>query len=196
MIRTFIAVELDPHLQQAIGGAQDSLKDELQRLAPGVRLHWVRVEAIHLTLKFLGDIEESQVGGILQALEMVGHDHVPFSIDVKGLGVFPDLRAPRVVWMGLSGHADRLVRLAGAIDVALTSLGFQAEQKPYLPHLTLARVKERARDIGKALADSGVTRESKLMGTLSVQAVALMKSELTPSGSIYTRLGLATLGIA
>jgi 2'-5' RNA ligase len=193
MIRTFIAVELDPTLKQAIAGVQDMLKRELHRLTPGVRMQWVRTDSIHLTLKFLGDIEESQVGDILQALEHAGGDHAPFSVDVKGFGVFPDLRGPRVLWMGFSGDTDRLIRLAGSIDAALTPLGFPVEQKPYTPHLTLARVKEQSRTIGKALADSGVMREPACRGTLPVQAVALMKSERAPSGSIYSRLGLIPL---
>ena len=194
MIRTFIAVELDPALKQAIAGVQDTLQRELHRLTPGIRVQWVRTDSIHLTLKFLGDIEESQVGSILQAVEDAGRDDAPFSVDVKGFGVFPDLRGPRVLWTGLSGHTDRLIRLAGSIDAALTPLGFPVEHKPYTPHLTLARVKEQSRAIGKALADTGVMRESTCLGTLPIQAVALMKSEPTPSGSIYSRLGLIKLG--
>jgi RNA 2',3'-cyclic 3'-phosphodiesterase len=193
MIRTFIAVELDPALKQAITGVQGTLQGELHRLTPGVRLQWVRPDSIHLTLKFLGDIEESQVGDILQALERAGRDQAPFSLDVQGFGVFPDLRGPRVLWIGFSGHTDRLIRLAGSIDAALAPLGFHVEHKPYTPHLTLARVKGQSLAIGKALADSGAMRDFTSMGTLSIQAVALMKSELTPSGSIYSRLGLITL---
>lgn len=194
MIRTFIAVELDPALTRAIAAVQDTLKRELHHLTPGVRVQWTRPESIHLTLKFLGDIDESQVGGILRALGNAGRDQAPFSVDVKGFGVFPDLRGPRVLWIALSGHTDRLVRLAAAIDAALIPLGFPVEQKPYTPHLTLARVKEQSHTIGKALVDSGVMRDSSAFGTLSVQAVTLMKSEPTPSGSIYSRLGLVPLG--
>jgi len=194
MIRTFIAVELNPTLKQAIAGVQEGLKRELQGLAAGVRLQWVRVDSIHLTLKFLGDIEQGRVGNILHVLEEVGRDYEPFSIDVKGFGVFPNLRAPRVLWMGLADQADVLIRLAGSIDAALAPLGFQIEPKPYSPHLTLARVKEQARIIANALTDSGVMRDVTSRGTLPVQAMALMKSELTPSGSVYSRLGVVTLG--
>ena len=193
MIRTFIAVELDPILKQAMAHAQETLQQELHLLTPGVRVQWVQTTSIHLTLKFLGDIEESQVGGILQALESVARDHASFSLDVKGFGVFPDLRAPRVLWMGLSGATHRLIGLAASIDTALTPLGFPVEQKPYTPHLTLARVKEQPRAIGKALADSGVMRDTTGLGTLPIQAVALMKSQRTSSGSVYSRLGLITL---
>lgn len=193
MIRTFLAVELGPTLKEVIAAAQETLKRELHGLAAGVRLQWARVSAIHLTLKFLGDIEEGRVGDILQALEEAGRAHEPFVVDVKGFGVFPNLRAPRVLWMGLSGRTDRLIRLAGSLDAALMPLGFQGEPKPYTPHLTLARVKEQARAIGNALAESHVMRDVTSRGTLPVRAVALMKSELTPSGSVYSRLGGITL---
>ena len=194
MIRTFIAIELDSTLKQAIAGLQESLKRELHGLATGVRLQWVRVESIHLTLKFLGDIEEDGAADILHALQKVGRELEPFSVEVKGFGVFPTLRAPRVLWMGLADQTNRLVRLAGSIDAALTPLGFQIEPKPYSPHLTLARIKEQARAIGNALVDSGVMRDATSRGTLPVQAMALMKSERTPAGSVYSHLGDVGLG--
>jgi RNA 2',3'-cyclic 3'-phosphodiesterase len=193
MIRTFIAVELDPILKEAIAAVQETLKRELHGLAAGVRLQWTRVDSIHLTLKFLGDIEEGRVVDILHALEEAGRSHEPFIIDVKGFGVFPHLRAPRVLWMGLTGQTDRLIRLAESVDAALLPLGFPVEPKPYTPHLTLARVKEQNRTIGNALADCGVMRDVTSRGILPVRAVALMKSELTPSGSVYSRLGVVTL---
>jgi RNA 2',3'-cyclic 3'-phosphodiesterase len=193
MIRTFIAIELDPPLKEAIAAVQESLKRELHGLAAGVRLQWARANAIHLTLKFLGDIEEGRVGDILRALEEAGRSHEPFSVDVKGFGVFSNPRAPRVLWMGLSGQTDRLIRLAGSIDAALMPLGFPVEPKPYTPHLTLARVKEQSRTIGNALADSGMMGDVTSRGTLPIRAVALMKSELTLSGSVYSRLGAVAL---
>jgi len=196
MLRTFIAVELDSTLKQAISSVQESLKHELHGLAPGVRLQWVRVESIHLTLKFLGDIEEDGVEDILHALEKVGHEYEPFSVEVKGFGVFPTLHAPRVLWVGLAGRTDRLIRLAESIEAALMPLGFHVEPKPYSPHLTLARVKEQSRTIGNALADSGVMRDVTSRGTVPIRAMALMKSERTPSGSVYSRLGQAMLGNA
>jgi 2'-5' RNA ligase len=194
MIRTFVAVELDSGLTQALAGVQEKLKGELHRLRPRVRLQWVRPDSVHLTLKFLGAIEQSQVGIIVQALESVTREHVPFSVDVKGFGVFPDLRSPRVLWMGLSGSIDRLIRLAGSIDAALIPFGFQAERKPYSPHLTMARVKEQSHAIGEALAESGVMRECACLGILSIQSVALMQSVPSPSGSIYSCLGRVLLG--
>jgi len=194
MIRTFVAAELDSTLTHDIAGVQQKLKRELHRLGPRVRLQWVRPDSIHLTLKFLGAIEQSQVGIIVQALANAAREYVPFSVDVKGFGVFPDIRSPRVLWMGLSGPTDRLIHLAGSIDAAVAPLGFPAERKPYSPHLTMARVKEQSHAIGEALAESGVMRECACLGILSIQSVALMQSVPSPSGSIYSCLGRVLLG--
>jgi len=135
MIRTFVAAELDSTLTHAIAGVQEKLKQELHRLGPRVRLQWVRPDSIHLTLKFLGAIEQSQVGIIVQALANAAREYVPFSVDVKGFGVFPDIRSPRVLWMGLSGPTDRLIHLAGSIDAWAV----------WEPYVSFATLKDQAR---------------------------------------------------
>lgn len=203
MIRTFVAVDLDTDLRKTLGWTQVQVKDrimpEVLRLAPDVRIQWVRPDAVHLTLKFLGDIAEARVEEIHRALSATVLARPRFSVEVKGLGVFPDLRAPRVLWVGLSGQPgqiDSLVRLAEDVDVALHGLGFPRELKPFSPHLTLARIKERSRDVGKALAGSGLLTQMASLGSCVVHAVALMKSDLTPSGAIYTRLWEVPLGEA
>ena len=198
MIRAFVAIELDPNLRSALAQLQTRLKSSIPRLLPpGARIQWVRPDSIHLTLKFLGDTDEARLGDIERALALVGASQTRFSLDVGALGVFPDLRAPRVLWVGLSsqkedqGHAhasNQLVRLAGDVDQAMATLGYPTENRPFSPHLTLARVKEHAREVGKALADSGAMQHPQSLGTLPVHAIALMKSELKPSGAVYTRL--------
>lgn len=201
MIRTFVAVELEADLRQALGQLQEQVKDRLraglQRLAPDVRLQWVRPESMHLTLKFLGAIEESQVERIRETLSPVLESRAAFSVEVAGLGVFPDLRDPRVLWVGLRaaqaepGQPDaleQLSRLARDVDVALGGLGFAQETRPYSPHLTLARIKERSREIGKVLAESELLSGTPSLGSLRVRSVSLMKSDLRPSGAVYTRL--------
>jgi len=203
MIRTFVAVDLDTDLRKTLGRTQVQVKDrimpEVLRLAPDVRIQWVRPDAVHLTLKFLGDIAEGRVEEIHRALSATVLARPRFSVEVKGLGVFPDLRAPRVLWVGLSGQPgqiDSLVRLAEDVDVALHGLGFPRELKPFSPHLTLARIKERSRDVGKALAGSDLLTQMASLGSCMVHAVVLMKSDLTPSGAIYTRLWEVPLGEA
>ena len=200
MIRTFIAIELDAPLRGALAEFQTRLRSRVMKeLNPDARLQWVRLESIHLTLKFLGDIEESQVSEVHAALALAVASRARFALAVGGVGVFPDLRQPRVLWVGLGeGEGERagkepLIQLAGSIDEVLEVIGFPRERRPFSPHLTLARIKEGARGIGRALTASGVMTEPAQLGRLPVQAVSLMKSELRPSGAVYTRLGDAPL---
>lgn len=199
MIRAFVAVELTDELRSAIGLLQAQVKAELarelRRTAPDARLQWVRPESIHLTLKFLGDIVEGQVEEIGQALTTVVGSQPRFSLEVGGLGVFPDARAPRVLWVGLSG-AGPVISLARSVDGALAELNFAPETRPFNPHLTLARIKEHGREVGKALAALGLLAAASPLGRLPVRTVALMRSELKPSGAVYSRLCEVSLGDA
>src|SRR5436309_450032 len=192
MIRTFVAVELDEELRKALAMAQGQVQEQLMKQvrhsAPGVRVQWVRPDSIHLTLKFLGDIDETLVQDIRAALLLAVQTQPRFAVEVGGLGVFPDLRAPRVLWTGLFGQVDALMRLAAEVEAALTGVGFPPESRPLSPHLTLARIKERSREVGRGLADSGLMRQPVRVGSLAVHSVCLMKSDLKPSGAVYTRL--------
>jgi 2'-5' RNA ligase len=189
MIRAFIAIELDDALRAALGAVQQSLKQELGRLARGrdIRVQWVRPEAMHLTLKFLGDIDEARIDAIGTAVAQIAGAHDRMTIPVAGLGAFPDARAPRVLWAGLR-DGGAVVRCAADLDEALGRLDFAREARPFSPHLTLARIKDGARDIGRALTEAGVLAAPAAIGTMTVHALALMRSDLRPSGSIYTRL--------
>jgi 2'-5' RNA ligase len=111
-----------------------------------------------------------------------------FTVAVEGLGVFPDVRAPRVLWVGLADQGEALRRLAADVETALEAIGFAAETKPFHPHLTLARIKERSREAGRALAAGGMLEQAAPVGSVDVGAVAVMKSELRPSGAVYTKL--------
>lgn len=199
MIRAFVAVELTEDVRRAIAQVQAQVKAELsrelRRTAPDARLQWVRPQSSHLTLKFLGDIREDQVDEIAQTLAQVAARRPAFSLAIAGLGVFPDARAPRVLWVGLNG-AEPVIGLARAVDQALAELSFAPEARPFNPHLTLARIKERAREIGSALGTLGLLAQAGPQGnppgnpvaTLPVRSIALMRSELRPSGAVYTRL--------
>ena len=195
MIRAFVAVDLDADGRKALTRAQEVARDrtlrEFSRLAPEARVQWVRPDSIHLTLKFLGEIDDTKVEEIRRVLAPAIQAQARFSVEVGGFGVFPDLRAPRVLWVGLSGQHDEtvtLARLAAEVDSGLDALGFPREARPFNPHLTLARIKERSREVGKALGDSGLLSQTETFGSLMVGTVALMRSELKPSGAVYTRL--------
>lgn len=198
MIRTFIAVEVNDEIRPAISRRQDEVKDrlshDLRKLAPDARLQWTHPESIHLTLKFLGEIDESQIERICAALNEVADAASPLSLEIGGLGAFPDARAPRVLWLGLADPAGspqqiaRLTHAAGDLDRALRSFGFESESKTYSPHLTLARIKAGSREVGRALTDSGALMHSESIGILRIDGLSLMRSDLKPSGSVYTRL--------
>lgn len=205
MIRAFIAVELDAALRSGIGRTQDALKRALAKTSPAVRLQWVRSESIHLTLKFLGSIEEQRVSEIQDALRSALQDRPAFAVVIGGIGVFPDLRAPRVLWVDISGpeHASgeqqaehAISQLAGTVDRTLATIGFPPEDRPFSPHLTLARIKESSREVGRALAESGVMTQGVTLGRLPVERIALVRSDLKPSGAVYTKLWELPLKLA
>lgn len=189
MIRTFVAIELDASVRQTLAQIQAMLRTRLQRaVGPDVRVQWVKPESIHLTLKFLGDISEDRVPGIQAALARAASGHVRFAVTVEGLGVFPDVRAPRVVWAGFTAHGDALNRLAADVETALAAIGCLPDPKPFHPHLTLARIKEGSRNAGRALSDGGVLARATPRAEATVAGVSLMKSDRQPSRSVYAQL--------
>ncbi len=203
MIRTFLAVELPASLTQAIAQVQADVRNRISReLSPGMRIQWVRPTAIHLTVKFLGDIPENHVGDLQSVVGEAIRPLVPFTVDVAGLCVFPDLRAPRVLWLGLSSRSSEgrpttaLSHLAATVEHCVEGLGYPPESRPFNPHLTLARIKEGAKEVGRVLARIGLLDGDVQLGQLDVRTVALMQSELRPSGSVYTKLWEVPLGIA
>jgi RNA 2',3'-cyclic 3'-phosphodiesterase len=190
-IRTFVAVELPEDVKQALTSAQEGLRAHMGRAANAIR--WTRPEGIHLTLQFLGDVAEASIPEIVKALQTasMGSRHV--SLALGGLGVFPNLRRPRVLWAGLDGTPEAvkgLQRLHRAVSEGLTPLGFKPD-KGFDPHLTLGRVRDSVRPNElAAISDVISTQANSLVPRLALQidAISLMKSDLQPGGSIYTRL--------
>jgi 2'-5' RNA ligase len=145
-------------------------------------------------MKFLGDTEEHLIEPLREAVERAMAGHGAVHIPVDRLGVFPRLQQPRVLWIGPSeqweqgDEAKRLTALHRAVEDCCRSFGFAPEGRPLSPHLTLARVKEGERHVGQALAKSGVMDRPISLGLLAVESVVLMKSDLRPTGSLYTKL--------
>ena len=185
-IRAFIAISLPASVLQAMGQAQDKLRS----LGQGIR--WVRQEGIHLTLKFLGDVDTDRVENIHMAMERASQGTSPFVLTGEGIGVFPDLRRPRVIWIGLSGDLQVLFALQAHLESQLKGLGFPKEKRPFKGHLTLGRVKGRVgtTELGKALEGLG----SFQTDAFTVQSLALFQSTLRPQGAIYTKLADVSLG--
>jgi 2'-5' RNA ligase len=179
-IRTFIAIELPEQIIDSISRIQE-------RLQPyGFKVRWVRPQNIHLTLKFLGNIQKVQTEKISQAIFESAHGFAPISTAAKGIGAFPSIKRPRVIWVGLAGQIYQLQKLQKMLDEKLAVNGFPKEKRKFKGHLTLGRVKnkidpQRLLEAVKEFAGF----ESEPFVT---DKVALFKSELKPAGAVYTKL--------
>lgn len=187
-IRCFAAVALDsPALVAALVKAQEGLR------AAGAAAKWVPPANFHLTLKFLGDQEPAAVEGALAALRRAANRTLPFEMALSGLGAFGDGGRPRVLWAGVTEGRGALEGLAEAVEREMAAAGFAPEARRFRPHLTLARIREGA-PAPASLADYLVQERDRFLGKLSVSGAVLMKSELRPSGPLYTPLGHAPFG--
>jgi 2'-5' RNA ligase len=189
-IRSFIAIELPEEAKKGLA----RLRRELERDEHGF-VKWVEPHGIHLTLKFLGNIPSKRATEITEAMKEAAQGISPFHLEISGLGAFPSLKQARVFWVGISGELDKLSGLQQNIDSALAVLGFAKEERPFVPHLTLARIREGAspaerRSFGELVGST--TFEDKY--PVGVEAVRLMRSQLTPAGAIYTCLSVVGLG--
>lgn len=184
LVRCFLAVELPGSLQDAVGAATENAR---RPLGPRI-VRWIPTRNIHLTLKFLGDTAPSSLGQIEAALQAEVPQYKPFSVELRGLGAFPNVRRARVLWIAMEAPAA-LASLQHELDVATSRLGYETEERKFSPHLTIGRVRQ-----GVSAADLQTIREVLegtsigRIGTLPVEAVHLYKSELLESGSVYSRL--------
>jgi 2'-5' RNA ligase len=189
-IRAFVAIELDEPTLSAIGVVQG----ELQKQAPARTIRWVHSEGIHLTLKFLGNVPANRIPAIIEGMREACQETGPFAMTVGGLGCFPTLRRPSVVWIGVQEPTGELARLQKLVEERLDSLGFPPEGRPFSPHLTLGRVKREARpgDL-RVLGELIGNYPAETIGKMQVDAVALIRSDLKPDGAVYTRLAATSL---
>ncbi|MEW6327989.1 MAG: RNA 2',3'-cyclic phosphodiesterase [Thermodesulfobacteriota bacterium] len=180
MIRSFLAVDLPLALRESMISATMGLRTS------AADVKWIRPEGIHLTLKFLGNIEEGQIEPIVNAVSGVITDQKPLALKAEGMGAFPDLRRPRVIWIGMTGDIERLMVIQKGIEQALSALGFPAEDRPFTPHLTLGRVRSYKRTSDLAHKIEGLKDIN--FNPFTVTELILYKSTLRPEGAIYTPL--------
>jgi 2'-5' RNA ligase len=185
-LRAFIAAELPAGLREALG----RLQAELARA--GVRARWVRPEGIHLTLRFLGDVPAGAVAPLAETLAAAAAGQAVLSLAAVGLGVFPGARRPRVVWVGLAGEIGGLAGLQRRLEQALAARGFPPEERPFRPHLTLGRFG----DAGPPgpVADALAAHAGRELARFELGELVLFRSELRPSGAVYTALARGALG--
>ena len=184
MIRAFVAVDLEPLTVQKIAEAIAQLRPRM----PGIR--WLAPANFHLTLKFLGDVDEAKVEPIAAALERDLYPFSCFTINAKGLGVFPDLKRPRILWVGLVG--DELNVLASRVEKALIPFGFAAGRRAFTPHLTVGRWRE-FNGSSKELGDEVEKWRGHDFGRSKIDEVILFQSVLKPEGAVYRPLKTVAL---
>jgi 2'-5' RNA ligase len=188
IVRAFVATPVPSRLVLTLQKFQAALRARLR----GNEVRWGKPEQLHLTLKFLGDVAEGTLSDLAESLKCACAGTTAFQLGLKGIGCFPDIRNPRVIWVGVNGELEKLRRLQERIEAATKDCGDHAENHAFQPHLTIARVKafgRETRPIGEVIEKT----KAPQLGRWQVQQIELMQSELTPQGSRYTALATFAL---
>lgn len=189
-IRAFIAIDLPDHIRHGLG---EQIR-RLRQAMPDTPIRWVRPEAIHLTLRFLGDTDLELVAGLKQGLASLGRANGGFPIKVGGIGCFPNGRRPRVVWIGVEEKTGALTELQRSVEAFCRELGYPPERREFSPHLTLGRVRRGGEtQTGVKLGRFIEMDRSTSLGEAPVEEVILFESLLRPEGAVYRRLATARL---
>ena len=181
-MRCFVAIELPDDVRAALARSQASLRQR----APRADLRWVDAAGLHVTLKFLGEVAEDRLSALTDALRAAVASPAALALAVAGLGGFPSLGRPRVLWAGIPTGVAELGRLAAALERALAPLGFPPESRPFRGHVTIARVRS-PRGIGRIAAAIRAGGDVDF-GRWTATDVVLFQSRLRPSGAVYEPL--------
>ncbi len=184
-VRAFIAFELADETIAFIQKIQEGLRSF------GIKARWIRPENIHLTLKFLGDINNEDVKKAGDAIISAAGENASIALRAKSIGVFPGVKRPRVIWTGIVGQIEELVDFHNILDGKLQTIGFPKEKRPFKGHLTIARIKKKID--AKRLIDVMKEYSGFESKTFMADEVVLFKSKLKPSGAVYSRLMSAEL---
>lgn len=189
-LRAFIALSVP-------SAVQHSFEPAVQRMSavvPGA-VRWVALDGLHLTLKFLGNIDGARLEEITQRMHRACRGVSTFRLTLSGVGAFPNERSPRVIWAGVKGDLDAVTKLQAGIDAEMSALGFPPEKRPLMPHLTLGRVRDRASNPQRSRLGNAVSScPIETSPTWLVETVQLVRSDLGPGGATYTDLASVTLG--
>jgi len=190
-VRTFVAVRLPAEVREALARCQHRMGYPKMRY-----LKWVNPESIHLTLKFLGNVDEANLPHLAQAIKESVEGMPAFHLQTGPLGAFPTRNSPRVLWVGLAGDLDALEALHRVVEDAITPLGFSPEGRAFAPHLSLARVREGATRVDRARLALSLTQvEMDGPWDVPVDEIVVMKSELARAGATHTSLYVIHLAI-
>lgn len=174
----------------------DGIIKQLRGALPQGTIRWVRVEGIHLTLAFLGNVSPERIEPIQASIRAVSQSCNSFVCHVSGFGCFPNLKRPRTLWVGVQDREHRLGKIQSDVADAMQDHGFARESRPFHPHLTLGRVKKNVRGReAEGLAQSLATVQVGSLGEIVVDAIHLIRSDLRPTGAEYTTLYSAPFGV-
>lgn len=189
LLRAFIAIELPKNTLEAI----DKQTATLRQILGNEIIRWVPTQNMHLTLKFLGDIASSHVDFLKQLLTREAESHSQFNLHLSGLGSFPTSRRPRLLWIGIHAPPD-LATLQKSIETGTSRLGYEQEERAFSPHLTIGRTRQSINqlELQKIRGTLGTIQLGNIPAA-RVDSIHLVKSDLLPSGSIYTNLFSAPL---
>ncbi|MBE2236525.1 MAG: RNA 2',3'-cyclic phosphodiesterase [Caldilineaceae bacterium] len=197
-MRAFIALALPNAALHQITTVQRLLVQQLRAQQLDHSIRWTRADNLHLTLRFLGEIDDVQQLSLEQKLTKLAQQHAPLALFVDGMGCFPSAQRPSVIWCGIQGDLMALARLQAEIDRAVSAIGLPAEDKPFKPHLTIGRVQRNANAslrhaVGAVVMQVGTAPQRSAPVTVMTSELILMQSALTPSGATYTPLGVFLL---
>lgn len=189
-MRTFVAIDLSPAVKEQMRILQRQIQVALRPIGGDHLFKWTLPEKVHVTLRFLGETSDTQTQHLAKDLHRIGAETAPFSLQLGGMGVFPNWRRLRVLWVGIEGESAALHRLQQAVEAAAQAAGFAAEDKPFAPHITLARMGKSARNdeirsIGEFLAQAAQTITAPRT-VWHVDEMVHMQSKLHSEGAIYT----------
>ena len=183
-MRLFVAVEIGETLARGAAKLTEELERRATAAARRARVTWIAADRMHLTIRFIGEIDDGKASMVLKALEKP-LAVAPFSLTLCGAGTFPKSGTPRVIWLGVTDGREELLRVEREITARLTPLGIPDEDRAYSPHLTLARVRDPANLTSTRLLD-GLT--DRRIGTARIETITLFHSKLSPKGPTYTPL--------
>lgn len=178
-MRTFVAIELPRELTSKIDQLQSALKKT------NVDVSWVKPQNVHITLKFLGEVKEEKIEEVYQVVEKSVNGIKSFTVNLQGLGGFPNLKRPRVIWVGVEKGKEILAELYPKMEEEFLKIGFAKENRSFTPHLTIGRIKSPKHLEGLASEINKTTFETE---EFEVKEVVVMKSTLFPTGAVYTPL--------
>jgi len=179
-IRAFIAIPLDPKIQRVI----ERMHDHFKKINSDV--NWVASKNIHITLKFLGDVNTEQINSAKQALATLYQSTRPFTVELSQLGAFPNINRPRTLWVGLKDNKQRLSRIAESLEKALSKIGFQGDQKPFSPHITIGRIRSLKNfdALSKSISNYQIIESC----AQTISKIILFQSILSSEGPTYKSL--------